>query len=742
MSTPLDILGNDLAVLKVPPASPNDLRFPTAEEDALWARMQLENYRSVQKNLWLHPPQIITTASNFNITFQNGVAQLKSFKNLITLNNNINIPPLADTVSTVKRKDIVNLVGFLAEVGEIQDPVLGQFSLQFIDPTTNVLTGFKQENSRRYRCFWILILSQGNLRPDSFLSLLTNQPNGARTLQVSSTDTNGSKLGTNQIYALDVNLKENVSYSILTTSIDILPICEVRRLSNYVDRGYVWGYQGEEPLSPYTVVRLAERSQDKDPNLFIGRKVMELCAGIPGAGFSFNRTVQNLTPGLSGAVPGKPGEAAASPNGSPCVSNDQRITFTNQAIIQKLSVNIVVATNDGNGNALVSIGLNTNCPNGSRFSQDKTQFKIFSQIGIDESGLGKFNNLGGVGSLQWTARGNSSIQPGQTVYVVPAISFPAGSGLSIPFVGVEKVWIDGKEISQPNIRQGYGVGNQGDMSAYAAPSNNEAFIIIVGTERMAIHYIYRKVSIVANNSGIGFVPNDANGCFAFINGVDGRIDSPIKTGLSPGASYDALVYYAPKSNDTLQFQLIYPEYQGIKNLPSIDKAQIISEPLLHVHTQGGGTSVYQNESLIQYAPVSYYLPSNENPSPPPYIFDSPVGLRDDLYPRYLTFRQVSITPSSGLALPRPGRKITFTPLLSATPQTRSLNGTLSIDGQPIGFLLPVLASKLPYQCIFSFAIESANGINLVVLTYNSNGRTETPVVATTSSNTAIDIFSL
>jgi hypothetical protein len=735
MASPLDRHPSDLG-LKHQTPKPDFATIPIAQEFTLENQIAIETARRGRRAGWVVQPKFTPTGKVLRI--YDATFRFKLPAQDLALDTTIEIPGLGNPAAIIKRDDQLYIVGLCLEVGAAQDPILGQVSLRYKEQSTATIKTETKENSRRYRFCWGLLLTSAPITVTDFIAALTLETNGDRRLKIDSVLDAGFTFGTNgRFYAKDPNWVANGTYTVSTDSIEISPVAIVRRIQNYTEGGYTYGYGGEEDLSTLSIATLAEPLDRYNLDADLRRRVVqEVAAGKPGRGATFQRTVQNLLAGQVGGNPGRPGDSASSPNNSAAIANDQRISFTNQAALQKLGVTVVTAGNDGNGRAIVSVGLNTNAPLGSTFSSRKEDHRVFSASGVDQSAFGAFSNLGGSGSLLWTATDNSTIKPGNSAYFVPAIRYPAGSGFGIPFLTVEKMWKDGAAIAVANIRKGI----TDDLAAYEDPANNEAFIAVVGSERAALHYVYKKITITSNAQGVAAIPPSERGCFAFIQGVSGRIDSPVKTGLIANQTYNALVYYPPRSNEAWQLQMQYCGYQGrgTSEPTFLNGATIITPGILYAHTQGGGLSVHQGDAILRNSPIAFHLPTVGG-SVPYYTFDAPLQLLGEAYNGPITFREIELTSASGYALPAPGQVISLT--TRATTYAKSIGAALFVEGdRPLGFRAPVLASKTPFQCVLAFGVQKGGERRIAIATNNTAGIVGKNVVLDTALETAIDTF--
>ena len=533
-----------------------------------------------------------------------------------------------------------------------------------------------------------------------------------------------------------------MTYKVFPGSACVLPLLQIRRLQNLLEKGYVWGNGGEGNLAKDAHFSdIAELAFPPQADNLVRQRALQIFSGIPAKGFTYSRTVQNLLAGNASGNPGRPGEAASSPNGSVCLANDQRVSFTNQQIIQKLACLPTIAGSDGSGNAIVTFSLNSNAPLGTRFSQIRDDHKIYATDGSDQTPFGVFQNLGATGALTWIADSNSIIKPGSTCYFVPGINFPNGSGFSVPFDKCEAAWANGVAMDEGNILD----APVDDLVGYRAPTANQEFIAVLGKERAALHYIYKKISVVADNVGIVTIPLLERGVFGFIEGVNGRINKPVVTGLTPNTTYAALIYYPPRSTEQWQWQFRYCSYQGLSNPALVNGAEIISSPLLFVHTQGGGASAFFGDAELRYSAISMHLPIGSSQTKH-YELNTPVNLPGENYADEITFRELSAVSGTGCSLPRLGRKITFA--TSTANALRSLSGAVQLDngfqslplGSRLGCQVPTMSVNGPFQGILCFGIQANQRKYLAIATSNTKGSES--LIFDSASGVGFDIYSM
>jgi len=731
MSDPLQQNPRDLGVVFVPNESPSSLRVPTAEEASLAERIQLTNaHKSRLKKGWIKPPELSVIAPR-TVSIRGEVLSPLAADYQLQIDTEIELPTIS-SAGLVRQFSYLSLANLVVEVGADQDPVLGQFSYQYLvgAPPNQTLSTITQENTRRLRSFWMIVASSTELTVETFTATLPLDVD-ENPIIVAQSSSSGFALGHLVAYTLDPGWTAGSPYKVFTELVDIQPICRILRQQQYAENGYTWGIVGEDDLEgPFAIQR--SLSQDVSARDLTVR-LRELAVGQPGPQTSFKRTVQNLVAGAAAGNPGREGVSAASPNGSTALANDQRIFFLGEARLQVLGADLVTAANDGSGRPEVSTPLNTQSPLGSSFSQERTDHKIYTLAGQEESAFGTFTNLGGTGTLTWRGGSNTTIQPGQQVFFVPAIQYPSGSGFSIPFSEAEAAWLNAAAIPSANIR----LGPVDDLEGYEDPGGSDYFVVLA-PERAGLLYIYRRYQVTTDSNGVALAPATAKGCFAFIEGVAGRIDAPVKTGLAPSTTYNALLYYTPKINETWQFQLKYCQYQGTKETAFLDGGTIVSEPIAFINVQGAGNFIYQGAGSTQFIPISMHLPQAGGEHRPDSLY-GPIFLSGSSTPTW--FQEVVPSPASGMTLPHIGQTLTFSSLPGA--YAKSVSGRLLVGGQLVGFRGPELQQDGKFQSILAFLVEKANQRRMVVATAISDqGKGGEPLALDTSTGTGIDVFAL
>ncbi len=729
MVSPFDVQSNDLAVLFVTPQSETDARVPLVDSFRSWAKNEAQKHQSASmwKMGWKQSPSLIVTGA-LQLTVS-GVAEVPLAKSPITIDSlEIALNPLANTSSTILNEEHLSLVVFASEVGAAQDEVLGQVSFQYQDPATEQLVAIQKENDRRLRVFWCIVRSPEALTSGSFMEVIP-VVDGTPTITKTAIKVDYSNLS---LYLADQNLLINKAYPLINEPllIDILPMGLIYRRQNYTASGYTWGLNGESALeTDYALSRIKRKYfQAESLNERIERRMYEIFSGIPGNGKTFTRAVKNLSAGSSSAILGLPGEPASSPNGSVALANGQRVSFTNQAISANLAVEVVTAGNDGQGNATCVFSLNS-VPSGTRFSDRRSDHKIYNALGKEVSAKGRFQNLGLSGSLIWSAEGNPDISPGQIAYFQPTVLYPAGSGFNVAFDKVESVFVDGQPIPTADIREAYAE----DLSAYETPTGTQNKIVVVGQERAALHYIYHNIAVSTTAGGVLAIPSAQKGCFAFVDGVSGRIDTPVVTGLSPNTSYNCLIYYPPRQTEVWQFQVKHCQYGGVTDTALIDGSRIIAPPRLFIHTQGGGASAFFGGSL-KYIPISMHLPISSG-SPAHYELNTPVGGSEDEFEVDLTLKEASLYAARSGGYGAVGDEITSVAVATSNP--RSVSARLDSNGQTLSVQIQPVKRSSPIQAVLVIPVAKNDKEYLIVATKNLISGEMT---LDASKGTAIDIF--
>jgi hypothetical protein len=721
MPSPLDRKDHDVGIVFVPPSSPTDPRVPTAEEMTMREIVRLVNERKKIEPIWKKEPEFGITASPLTANIS-GRCIFSLYPGVLTLTaEDFVVPALANAVSTINRIDRAYVVSMVAEVGADQDTVLGQFTFRYreVNSETQEVTiqTISAENTRRFRAFWaLMVVEDGTIDADGISSVLTlDEPTGEKYLTINNITSTGWEIAEGiWIYAVDPNWVDGATYHIYPELIEVLEAGHIRRHQNYTNKGYTWGYNGETTLTVEDF-SFDRKYVERPLTSRFNQRLFEVMSGTPSCGHFWEKAVLNLTGGSIGGNPGQPGIAATSPNESVCLANDQRVSFTNEEKVHTLGCLRVTTTNDGSGNAIAAFTLNTNAPLNSRFSSNKSDHKLYNLNGSEVSGEGTFQGLGSGGTLLWLGGAGATVTPGDVLIFQPGIVYPAGSGFSVPFEECENVWIDGNNLDSGNVREAY----LEDIAAYEAPVSTDDFIVVVGKERAALHYAYKKVSIMTDGNGVALVPSTERGCIAFINSVSGRIDAPAKTGLNANTSYDALVYYPPRSTESWQFRFKYCEYQGLNDGSIIDAGRVSIEPRCFIHTLGGGTSVFLGDERIRFAAIGMHLPISDAPGAIiGTSLNTPVRLPGEYFESDPCFREIFPIAGDDAVLPEINEQVEF--VVAAQGASQGISGQLKNPAEKLyGFNLPGLFNRKAYQGVAAFAVEKNDEQYMVLGTMNT-----------------------
>jgi len=713
----VNVKPNDLEIYWTEPQSVTDQRVPSAQELQAGSHLHQRNLRAAQALErpagLLERPQF-TAAPSLGITLPTGLSPyapghpaLSPLDSPVT----VELPALGSSLSTISRYDYVALA------------VLGVVVTGEIDPDINLTfewrnqTGIKQilskENTRRLRTMWAVVVSEAAPTTAGELAAAMGG-----SLAVTKAASGAALSSTLQIYPLDPNLVDTQTYAVINDTIEVVDLCRAWRTQEYEQAGYHWGRGGE--ASPFeaeyhlqpTYRYVGEGFQDWESR---GRQTLwKIFNGEPLPNSPmYDRVVQNLLNGQVGTNLDAPGEAIASPNGSVAIANNQRISFSNAATTQRYYC-LPVITVDANGKAQASVPFQSS-PMGSRFSADAATHRIYTADGRDVTRDGILTGLGSSGALTWTDNGNADVSIGDVVFFQPTITYPRGSGLA--HTGeVEAIYLDAQPIAAANVREGY----RNDLEAYEAPASAEDFIVVHGKERAALHYIYKKVTISSSAAGVLAIPISERGAIAFVEGIGGRIDRPVLTGLAASASYDVLIYYPPKSSESWQLQIKTSQYKGSSEKAWLDGATIAHRPITVGHTQGGGNGEFLSEGELQHEAISFHLPRNTlGAAVPPYRAGYRMQFEGDPEMGATSVREIELIPAPNLPLPRSGLELRVAD--GDEPQSKGMSAVLFADIEgPASVALG--CSKRPlecgavYQLVVAFVASKGGDRRLVVIT--------------------------
>lgn len=750
--------GNDLEILWVEPGADGsnpdtDYRVPTAQELAATSHLHQQNLQKAQADI---RPAGIENRPAFGVAAGRGVIipsglspYAPGHPSLAPLAANVTVvlPALTDTVSSISRHDRLYLMAFGAIVTSDIDASIN-LSFEWRNQS-NAIQTLTKENTRRIRTFWAIVWSQGAATTaGAVYSALTTA--GSNKVFTASTSTSGIALGsTLRLYSLDPNLAATKTYTVVQDTVQMIDLCRVWRVQNFLQNGYLWNRTGEadfdanfhiQPTYQYVGEGWSDwdaRTRETMRRIFLGLPLINTPTG--------DRVVQNL---INGQVAGNldaPGIATASPNGSTALSNGQRVSFSNQAITQKTYVLPVTTSNVG-GSTQATVAFQGNSPAGAYFSQNIADHKVWRADGRDVTLDGTLVGLGGTGSLVWTTS-SSVVAPGDVVYVQPGIYYPAGSGFAVSGE-IERVFLDNTgssvQINAANVRE----ASTSDLDAYAAPASGETYFVVVGKERGALHYILKRITVTSTSGGVVAIPGTERGAIAFISGPGapaGRIDRPVVSGLSNSTSYNLLVYYAPPGTDKWQFQFRVPRYAGTQEKTLLNGAIVATEPIAIAHCQGGGNGYFLSDAEWQYEAISFRLPANTlNAAKKHFLADYRIQFFDEVDIGASSYREVDLFAAAGLALPRVGQQLAA--IDAASAQTKGLAIRLQNSAsQVLGALkIPIRCSQV-YQLVVVFSVVNGSSRRLVAVTLNE-GNVDTPSSCAFNSDSpsfaAIDTFTI
>ena len=746
-----NIKSRDIELIWVNPENVGELdeRVPTAPE--LKANSRL-SHKITQSTSAIALPAGVTIRPTFASAANRGVVigsdlgfhapghpSLASLGGVVTTQ----LPALPDAVSTISRYDHLQLAVFgVVVTAEIDPDLIFEFEW---GGQAGILQTRNKENTRRLRTAWMIVHSEGAPPDAAAIYAALTAPvtmGGPRTLTVSNSAAGLALLNNLQGYPLDPTLVNAQTYEVIEETIQVIPLCRVWRAQEHSQNGYIWG-NGGEPLtfeSDYhiqpTYKYVGEGWRDVDSRAIA--TLERIAKGLPIVNSpSYDRAVENLINGQVGANADAPGLATASPNGSVAIANDQRISFTNQGGVQRYYCLPVTAIDSG-GFAQISVPFQSSPE--SYFSTNLEDHRVFNTNGRDISRDGAITGLGGTGALTWKANNAAIAAPGNVLYVQAGIYYPPGSGFQ--FAGeVEAVYKDAIAVTTSNVRDG---ALDQDIEAYTVPANGEDTIVVLGKERAALHYLYKRVTATTDSNGVLLIPPTARGVFAFINGVAGRVDSPVKTGLTGLTAYDALVYEPPRVGEAWQVQKKVARYAGTGESSFVDGAAIASSVFAFGNTQGGGNSVFLGSAELQYEPISFRLPANLTTAAiKSYQVENRVAFVGERDINAKSFRRIDLVPASGYTYPRPGQSLSLANAVD--PQTRGQAVVLSVGGNPIGFTKNPIQFGYRYQVIIVFLLQKDGDQRMAIATFNEGNPNEARAIAFSSDAPhymGFDIFHL
>lgn len=740
----VSIKSNDLSVVHVPPQTDTDARVPTAEEMAAGAHLHTGNLRRASAQIQgagVRNRPVFGVAPSLGVVIPSGLqyyAPGHPSLDSIPTDTTIQLPALADAITSISRYDQVYLVCFAAEVTEDIDVDI-RFQFKWRNQA-NALQTLNKENTRRYRSFWAIAVSQTVITAGAFVSNLPTLPDGSPSITVNQANA-GVAVGGYRLYAKDPNLVNTKTYKVIADTVVLLPLLRVWRVQNFPQQGFLWGLNGEQDFLQNFHLQPNYRwigPGHQDIQSRAHETLWRILQGLPILNApTSDRAVWNFVNGQVGGNPTAPGLATPSLNGSTALANTQRITFSNQRIVQRIYCKPSIGVASGPNTRLV-VDFIESSPEGALFSPNAADHKVFNAAGQDVTNAGTFTGLGDTGALIWEGP-TSSVAVGATAYVVPGIVYPSGSGF--PQHGtLERVYLNGVALNNANIVQ------PNDITVFTAPAGSDQHIVIYNPRRAAIEKIYRRITIVADGSGIVRLPNTARGLIAFISGANApvlRQDRAVITGLSANQTYTCLVYHAPPPTEQWQFQFILSRYKGTADKAFLNGARVASNPIAFATNLGGGSTTIAADSSLNGAPIAYLLPQNLNQvGVQAYQLQSPINFAGEAaYGRSL--RTVENFAVDGAAL-KAGQILSFDDLQDV--QLKALPIRLKdAQGNVLAISKPPLADSGSYEVVVVAALEKAGNYQLLIVTQNNGDPNQLSTVALQSTGphyAAIDVFPL
>lgn len=726
----------DAAILWLGQQTDVDSRVPTAEEMAKTEEI-LRGHVGRSRSRTAPPGLLTRPTFTANGGRQVGISTLSVWSplhpTLETIPANAFSVPSLPSGTAVNRYDYVYLLTFGVIVTAALDP---DINLTFQWRAGNILESVTKENTARIRdayAYWV--------SPRPMTQAAIAQELGA-TLTVNKV---GMVLGDGRLFPLDAILRDGLTYTYAPNSLETIALLRVWRVQATNQSGWWWGEGTERSLESDIHLQPTYRYVGPGWEAWDTRTQESLYRLMRGESLqdspALNRGVFNLLNGQVGANTQAPGIATVSQNGSTALANGQRVTFTNQAIAQVTLAVPTTTTNGGGGVALATLNFAGNSPSGSSFAS--SGHKVFGPTGADLSSAGTFAGGGGTGALTWTASVAGTPTVGTVVYLVPAISYPAGSGL--PVCGaIEAVYFNGVALNEDNARET-------DLTGYVAPAGGDSHIAIMDRGNAAIKWLYKKITVTADSGGNVKMPSLARGLIAWISGTDApatRQDKPVVTGLVADGTYEILCYHPPVAEEQWQFQILSPIYPGTKEATWLNGARVITQPIVLAHSLGGGTTFNSPSRPLPNGDVfgqvvAWRLPSNSDGGAiRNYTLDTAIALTDGPDYGNAPFQVMPpIAALDGITSLRAGQVLEATTSPDTHPQ--GVGVTLTAGGRPIGAYKPRLVGDGRYQLVVACGLEKAGEQRLLVLTFNGGTPTQGNAIAASSASPSlagIDLF--
>lgn len=745
----LNYKNNDVDILHIPPQYPGDARVYKATDFYTQSILNQRNLKNLPftENYILNLPELqfdaVNSSDEINLTINNLIFSLINYPSKeISISASLK---LFDRLTTPQDGNIIQylqIFSFLSEIGEIQDPLLGNTNLEYYAPDLESVSPDYQyielkikENTRRLRAFWGIILSEDFKVSDNCLNNLIMDGDSLPSITIPNSG-NFQDLILEQgnrarMYFLDSNLKRNTQYFIMPDFCVFLPFLKLKRNFGFYSKGYYWGKDNREPLpsNKYNALSIKRYiNEEKYTEKYLSLLLSDDISSDNYLDINLTKGIFNLFSGVNNQG-NQSGINIQSPNEFACLPSPDRIQFKNQEYYQTQTCKKRQLFKNENNNLYATYPLDIgNIPpvNGesiAKFNKDPNSHFIYDTQG---SLLlkGTFSIEDDV--LTWFPETNSILEENDYIYIQPSIIFKAGSGINLPTVSLDECNIEDNNVVKTltNIRN----AESEDINQYTTPQNEEDFIIVFGKERNAIHYIYKKVTLTTNANGIINTDNiPSSGVIAFIEGVNGRVDKPVVNMGTNFTDYKCLVYHIPTLTEKWQFTFTIhnPIYE---NLAKLDNSQIISDFVQIAHTQGGGASVYQTGGEWRFSNLDIKLKPLSSPIYPSYTLNTPIIFGGEEGYESIGWRYVTFPPGVGVSYPKKGEKI------------KVISGSLYQRNYKLGYLMPILKTKLPYQSIFAFICKAVTDEYLLVV-IKSNLISGT-VTFEMGENSSISVFNL
>lgn len=709
---------SDAAILWKNQESDVDSRVPTAEELAATEQLLRQHIvasrAGIRPNGWLERPTLSIVGSQ---VIAGNLQPWSAAHPALSP-----IPQLALTLPAVSgevdRRDYLCLMAFSVVVGVAQDP---DVALEFSWREGAALQTLTKENTGRIRDGWAVI---GCSTTGQDLPITAQQIAQALAGQITISRQLSYVLapGLPQFWVqgLDGSLTEQI-YTLIG-EIELIPLCRVwRRVSTNNATGYLEHSSGaERPLEAAIHLEPCYRyvgdGWDNWP-LRVQESLYRLGQGQALQGSPrMRRWVYNLINGQVGANPDAPGIPTYTLANELLLANGQRTVFSNAAITAVSWLSLQVTINDGTGKAKASVSLAAGAPVGTTFAA--TGHQVFTTAGADVTANGTFTGGGTAGPLEWVA--TSGVSVGASVYVLPAISYPAGAGFPVSGT-LEAAYLNASAVPDANLQST-------PLTGYRSAESPNPYVVVANPATGGIQ-IYKQESLTASAGGVVTVPAGV-GAIAYISGPSAPAtlqNKPVITGLVANETYTVLCHYAPTAEEQWQMQFLAPQYAGQRRVDWLNGATITTPWVALAHrlgSQAGGGVGLSNHALALRLPrrtvaavMAYQLGTG--------LLPEALGLVQDWQARGGNNPAIA-----GLGLAASAE---------ATTEPNCLRATLAANGLPLDSAKPVVTGG-HYQLVLACGVRRATG-EPAMLVATINGLAGA-VVALEGADVAFDVFNL